>query len=132
MRLPLRPVAEEKGSALVLLVDDEPEVRAATRNLLTDLGHRVIEAGDATEALSLAALPEIDWVISDINLGAGLTGVELCRALSEQRQSLKLALTTALPMGDGLRRQGAANWPVLPKPVAEAALRDLMGQGIAA
>jgi len=132
LRLPLRPVAEEKGSALVLLVDDEPDVRAATRNLLTDLGHRVIEASDAAEALSLAELPEIDWVISDINLGAGLTGVELCRTLSEQRQSLKLALTTALPVGDGLRRQGAANWPVLPKPVAEAALRDLMGNGIAA
>ena len=128
LRLPLRPVTEGTSSALVLLVDDEPEVRAATRDVLTDLGHRVIEAGDAAEALALAELPEVDWVVSDINLGAGITGVELCGQLAETRAGLRLALTTALPPGDGLRGQGAARWPVLPKPVAAKDLSALLGK----
>ena len=111
----------------MLLVDDEPEIRATTRDLLTDLGHRVIEAGDADEALSLAALPEIDWVVSDINLGRGMTGVDLCGQLAADRHDLRLALTTALPPGDRLRGKGAARWPVLPKPVALADLTNLLG-----
>ena len=127
MRLPLRAVGTGAESALVLLVDDEPEIRAATRDLLTDLGHRVIEAGDADEAMSLAQLPEIDWVVSDINLGAGMTGVELCGHLADHRAGLRLALTTALPAGDGLRGKGAARWPVLAKPVAREDLSALLG-----
>ena len=129
LRLPLRTVDPSQTSALVLLVDDEPEIRAATRDMLTDLGHRVIEARDAEEAVQLAALPEITWVVSDINLGAGMSGVELCGALAAARSDLQLALTTALPPGDGLRGQGAARWPVLAKPVAAEALSALLGAG---
>lgn len=127
LNLPLRAVSIEGESALVLLVDDEPEIRAATRDLLTDLGHRVIEAGDADEAIALADLPEIDWVVSDINLGAGMSGVDLCGHLAERRAGLRLALTTALPLGDGLRGRGATRWPVLAKPVASDDLSALMG-----
>ena len=127
LRLPLRTVDPGQTSALVLLVDDEPEIRAATRDMLTDLGHRVIEASDAHEAVELAALPEVSWVVSDINLGAGMSGVELCGALAAKRSDLQLALTTALPEGDGLRGAGAARWPVLAKPVAAEALSALLG-----
>ena len=41
----------------VLLVDDEPSVRAITRRLLERAGYRVLEAADGHEALSIAAPP---------------------------------------------------------------------------
>lgn len=129
VRLPLRPVTARAEPSLVLLVDDEPEIRAATRDMLIDLGHTVIEAGDADEALSLADLPQIDWVVSDINLGGGMNGVELCEALADRHARLHLALTTALPPGDSLRRQGAARWPVLAKPVATETLQGVLEAG---
>ena len=39
----------------ILLVDDEPEVRAVIRDVLELNGYTVLEAGDATEAATVEA-----------------------------------------------------------------------------
>lgn len=129
LRLPLRAVDQVPGRALVLLVEDEPGIRDATRDMLMTLGHQVIEAGTADEALSLVDLPEIDCVLSDINLGHGTNGVALCHEIRARRPDLQLALTTALPKSHALRRDGAARWPVLQKPVRAEALAGLFAAG---
>lgn len=54
---------------LVLIVDDDPELRAYLRRSLTLLPARVLEAVDGAAALTLARdaeLPALDLVISDI------------------------------------------------------------------
>src|SRR5690606_23328434 len=70
LRLPLRPAAEPRPdeTRLVLLVEDSPEIRMLVREMLVGLGHRVIEAETAADALALALLPEIGMVLSDIQL----------------------------------------------------------------
>lgn len=46
------PVGSTDGQRLVLIVDDDADVRAAMRDVLEDEGFQVIEAGDGMAALS--------------------------------------------------------------------------------
>jgi len=124
LRLPLRPAEAEARPLLILLVEDTPEIRAHVRDSLTGLGHQVIEAATQDEALTLAEIPGIDWVLSDIRLGAG-DGVDLLTRIATRQPALKLALMTSLPESDARRTTGARRWPVLQKPVTAAMLQVL-------
>ncbi len=54
--------------ATILLVEDDVAVRKVLRHMLANLGHQVLEAGSAPEALNLAASyePAIDVLITDV------------------------------------------------------------------
>ena len=45
--------ATRSGTERILVVDDEPNARAALRDILVDEGYEVAEAGDGEEALQL-------------------------------------------------------------------------------
>ncbi|RJF99136.1 response regulator transcription factor [Noviherbaspirillum saxi] len=62
----------------ILLVDDHPLVRDGLRARLETIPHFsvVAEAGNAEEALEIAAREAIDLVLMDINL-SGMNGIEL-------------------------------------------------------
>lgn len=104
---PVRPWTRQPGwlpaRALILLVDDEPRVRAVTSTLLGRLGHEVVEANDGVEALALAAVRPPDLVVTDLVMPR-LGGAELIRALRDGRPRLPAIVMTgfggALP-GDG-------------------------------
>lgn len=125
LRLPLRPTAAEARPRLILLVDDMPEIRTQVRDLLTAMGHQVIEAATVEEADTLADLPGLDWILSDIRLGAS-DGVSLLQTVAARHPALRLALMTSLPASDPLHVAGAARWPVLRKPVDSGALHQLL------
>ncbi|MBZ4023639.1 hybrid sensor histidine kinase/response regulator [Rhodobacter sp. TJ_12] len=121
LRLPLRPVDTALAPMLVLLVEDDADIRASVREMLRDLGHSVLEAGSASEAEALSSLPELGMVLSDIQLPGDLTGVDLAHRLSER---IPIALMTSLPPGDRLRAE--APCPVLQKPFVAAELAALL------
>jgi len=132
LRLPLRRAATDAPDAatIVLLVEDSPELRATTREMLRGLGHQVIEAATGDEALALADLPGIGIVLSDISLPGTLSGVDLVELLRQRAHPAQRRLITALPEGDALRARGAALCPVLAKPFDRAALAAcLAGEG---
>lgn len=120
LRLPLRRAAEAPAPLLVLLVEDRDEIRTEVREMLRSLGHNVIEAASAAEALELAALPGLGLVLSDIGLPGGMTGVDLARELQADGHPARLLLMTSLPATDLLRR--TAPCPVLGKPFTAADL----------
>ena len=62
----------------VLLVDDEPSVRAITRRLLERAGYRVLEAADGHEALSIAEQRDLrlDLLLTDMVM-PGLSGQQV-------------------------------------------------------
>jgi DNA-binding NtrC family response regulator len=66
----------------ILVVDDEPAVRFALAELLTDAGHEVREAEHAPAALAALEGEAADVVISDLNMPAmsGLAFLEEVRA----------------------------------------------------
>jgi signal transduction histidine kinase len=118
LRLPLRPALDAPAGEkrLVLLVEDSPELRTHVREMLCALGHQVIEAETAADALTLAAIPEIGFVLSDIQLAGGATGLELLEGLTDVRPGLPSGLMTSLPASDALHARAAARFAVLPKP----------------
>jgi signal transduction histidine kinase len=89
--------AEPVVDALVgrlLLVDDDDLVRSATADMLTDHGHRVVEARSVAEALRiLRDTPAIDAVVTDYAM-PGRTGADLATAARELRPGLPVLLIT--------------------------------------
>lgn len=121
LRLPLRPAGAPAAPMLVLLVEDNDDIRANVREMLRGLGHTVIEAASVAEAEALSALPDIGLVLSDIQLPGEATGVDLARRLAPR---LPVVLMTSLPPGDPLR--ASAPCAVLQKPFSARELAALI------
>jgi len=68
------------SAALVLVVDDEPQILRALQTNLRGAGYDVATASTAAEALSTAAMRPPDAFILDLVLPDG-SGIEVCREL---------------------------------------------------
>lgn len=80
---------------LVLVVDDDPCVRAVGADILEDAGFAVLEASDAEEALRiLAAHPDVSVVFSDVEMPGALDGLALASRASELRPGIGIVLTS--------------------------------------
>ncbi|MEZ5750816.1 MAG: PAS-domain containing protein [Paracoccaceae bacterium] len=130
LRLPLRLAqqAEETTAQLVLLVEDNAEIRTAVRDTLCAMGHQVVEAETAEDARVLVQIPEVSFVLSDIQLRGAETGLDLVAGLSHLRPELPAALMTSLPASAPLRQTAAAAFDVLPKPVDPGDLQAVMAR----
>jgi CheY-like chemotaxis protein len=64
----------------ILVVEDEPALRAALAETLVDAGFSVDTAKDGAEALFQVGVTEPDVVVADIEM-PGMNGYELCRRL---------------------------------------------------
>ena len=119
LRLPLRRGGALPASGLVLLVEDSPDLREPVREMLTAMGHAVVEAASVAEARALAeGLPDVALVLSDVDLEGEQPGTDLVGLLP----GLPVVLMTSLPAGHPLHRRAAALAPVLAKPFGPAAL----------
>ena len=79
---------------LVLVVDDEDQVRRTTAAALAELGYGVREAANGVEALALLASdPAVALLLTDIVM-PGLDGRELAERALRQRPNLKILYTT--------------------------------------
>ncbi|MGR3636567.1 MAG: PAS-domain containing protein [Shimia sp.] len=115
LRLPLRKAMQGTTPGLVLLVEDNLDLRGLFRDMLTDMQHTVIEAASVEEArILLEQVPDISLVLTDISLEGDATGVDLVRSL--RNDAIPAYLMTSLPVSDPLYIAGAARAPVLSKP----------------
>src|SRR3954470_7201777 len=100
----------------VLVVEDDPVVRALMVRTLSANGYRALEASDGIEALEqLAAEPEIELVVTDIVMPR-MNGVELAQQLAASAGTRMLLH----PAVDREYTQLPAS--VLEKPCSQAAL----------
>lgn len=76
----------------ILVVDDEPGVRYALSEVLSDRGHRVIAASSGAEALEL--LDGVDVVVTDLAM-PGMDGLELVSRIAARAPALPVVLVTA-------------------------------------
>ncbi|HSA21170.1 MAG TPA: PAS domain-containing protein [Myxococcota bacterium] len=120
-----RAPAPARGQELVLLVEDEPQVRELTRRFLEALGYRVHACGDAAAALeALDAEPALqpDLLLTDVVL-PGLSGRELADLLQAQRPGLRALLMSGWSEAlDATSTRAARGLPLLPKPFDMASL----------
>ena len=108
-----RPAAPA-GAALVLVVDDEREVRAVTAQMLRERGHRVLEAGNGSDALRiLATEPDLRLAVLDYAM-PGMNGLELCWRMRLRRPGLPILFVTGYSDMNALADEPASD--VLRKP----------------
>ena len=87
------PVQARRG-AKVLLVDDEDLVRAATADMLRDIGYVVVEMASASQALSaIRSGVDADILVSDY-LMPGMTGGQLISELRSSGNRMPALLVT--------------------------------------
>jgi len=115
------PVAEEtslRHSGTALLVDDEDLVRAATADMLAELGFAVIEARSGEEALALLdAHAGIDILVTD-HVMPQMTGAELAHAAMLRHPGLRVLVVSGYSDAVGL----SSELPRLEKPFRQADL----------
>jgi signal transduction histidine kinase/CheY-like chemotaxis protein len=116
IQLPLRFGTQAKEPGMVLLVEDREELRRQTREMLCEMGHSVIEAEHAEEALSLIKIQGISHILTDIMLGEGMNGFDMARKLLASGHNMPVIMMTGLPIDDPLHKQARAQFPVLRKP----------------
>ena len=82
------------GGRKVLLVEDNPEVAEATRELLARMDCVVETVGNAETALRALDLGEFDLVLSDIVMAGSQNGLELARLIRQRRPGVPVILAT--------------------------------------
>lgn len=118
----------------VLLVEDEPLVRAAAADALRDAGLVVAEAASAEQALAMGSAAEEPpaVVVADLRLGPGMDGLALGVEVRRRWPGVGVVYATGYPDDLGGRPLGPRE-RYLVKPVAPGALlhavRRLMPMG---
>jgi CheY-like chemotaxis protein len=109
----------------VLLVEDEPLLRAVTSERLRDEGLHVVEAPAAAHALALLEQhPEIDVLFTDVNIPGAIDGVALASVARQIQPRLVVIFTSGeWTGGDDAVPEGAV---FVAKPYRVAAVARLV------
>jgi CheY-like chemotaxis protein len=118
-----RAITRAPAPASVLLVEDEPTVRAVTRRILEKAGHHVRAAPNAELALEIASdLKEaIDLVVTDVVM-AGMDGPSLAERLRAARPELKTLFISGYSHDHVMPRDVPRSIAFLAKPFTHDAL----------
>ena len=63
-----------KGGVVLLLVEDDPDMRSLLCDELSEMGHRIVEAADADEALKYVRDHRPTLIMTDLRMPAGGMG----------------------------------------------------------
>jgi CheY-like chemotaxis protein len=89
-------ISHQSRKGRVLIVDDEPQIRALARRILETDGYDVVDVGRVDDALQvMTADPALDVIFSDINM-PGLNGMDLASFVLRERPELPLVFMTAI------------------------------------
>jgi signal transduction histidine kinase/CheY-like chemotaxis protein len=89
------PAPLARASETVLLVEDNDTVREYAKDVLEELGYRVLEARDASEALRLFdGATRVDVLFTDVVLPGGMNGRELADKILALRGGIPVLFTT--------------------------------------
>lgn len=112
---------------IVLVVDDEPQIRSILSELLSEHGFTVVSASSASRALELATASSIDIVIADLHMPE-MNGFEFISRLREHvmTQAVPVIVLTADASDEALFEgfeRGAVDFMTKPFKTRELVLR---------
>ena len=109
---------------LVLVIDDEPQIRRAVRDALRDVTPRVDEASNGTSGIDAATNHHPDLIVLDLGL-PDMAGVDVCREI-RQRSAVPIIVLSARHSENekvDLLNAGADDYVTKPFSVLELAAR---------
>jgi CheY-like chemotaxis protein len=102
--------ANESAGRVVLVVDDDPDVRETIAHVLESRGYTVIDAATGREALDILDRDETISILFTDVIMPGISGITLAKKALEKRPDLKIVLASAY------MKEPSAGMPVLQKP----------------
>jgi CheY-like chemotaxis protein len=79
----------------ILVVEDDVFVRLVTVEFLEDSGFKVVETGNAADAINVLTTDgPIDVVFSDVQMPGEMDGLGLARWISREKPEVKVLLTS--------------------------------------
>lgn len=132
-------IGEANGSPVVLVVDDDSDVREITTSILSEAGYLVREVGSGMAALKIldrAQADEFDLMVVDFAM-PGMNGAEVAREANRRRPALPVMFVTGYADTAALRQAGEVGEDrIVQKPFrdgelprkAQALLRTSRGQ----
>jgi PAS domain S-box-containing protein len=117
-----------KPDALVLVVDDEQDIRDASERILSRVGYQVQKASRGDEALDILNKNSVDIVLLDLKM-PGMDGMEVLeriRKLSETIQVIVITGYATVETAIEAMKQGAYDF--IPKPFEPDQLRIVVNR----
>jgi DNA-binding NtrC family response regulator len=104
--------------AIILVVEDDEQVRVLGESILQDHGHSTLSAGTIEQATALLETDEkIDLLFTDLDLhGDTQAGLTLGQKAVERRPKLGVLYTSGQAVTDGMQKMFATRSAFLPKP----------------
>ena len=94
-RLETRGLPLGRSEEVVLVVEDDPDVRDYTVEMVSELGYSVLSAGDGASALRLLdSHREVALLFTDVGLPGGMNGRQLAEQSQRRRPRHKVLYTT--------------------------------------
>src|SRR5580765_3026651 len=120
---------------MILIVDDDPSVRASLALLLKQHGHATSVASGPNEAMGVLAAGPVSLVLQDMNFSRatqGDEGLALLATIRERHPALPVILITAwgsIPLAVEGMRAGASDF--ITKPWSNAQVVQAVGTALA-
>jgi two-component system cell cycle sensor histidine kinase/response regulator CckA len=120
-----RPGLKQGDGELILVVDDEPQIREMTSAMLSRNGYRVITAGDGTAAVALFAArrSEISLLVTDLVI-PHMDGASLARVVQNMNPQVKVLAMSGLSSAGRSGNLRQFNGPFIYKPFKVQALLE--------
>jgi CheY-like chemotaxis protein len=115
---------------LVLIVDDEAEIRDSLKELLQSWHCKVIAAASCNEAVDALSDGELipDIVLADYRLRDSETGIDVIRKIQSlyTAQAIPAIIITGDTAPDRIKEANASGYKILHKPVSPDELRSVL------
>jgi PAS domain S-box-containing protein len=106
-----------RGTATILVVEDDADVREMIVGILSDLGYRTVVAATGPEGLAiLEREASVDLLFTDIVMPGGISGTELARRALRLRPDLKVLLSSGYTREANRSRPAWSEFPFIAKP----------------
>jgi PAS domain S-box-containing protein len=120
--VPLAPVS-------VLVIDDDPDVRAFIATSLDEIGYRVREASDGREGLAAIERERPDLVVIDFIM-PGMSGADVARKILDKHPDQPILFVSGYSETEAVKRT-APDTPLLAKPFRAEALHKAVRGALA-
>ena len=121
---------EIRPDALVLVVDDEQDIRDASERILSRVGYQVQKASRGDEALDILNKKSVDIMLLDLKM-PGMDGLDVLERIRKQNTKIQVIVITGYATVETAieaMKQGAYDF--IPKPFEPDQLRIVVNRAI--